>query len=81
MTALTLFPARNFLKVHQSDTVSVFVSMVTAGERVTHLQGRRFQEQHAKGVRDRGAEREDPGEAQQRCRGMIIQTGAVALLM
>lgn len=52
-----------------------FVSVVTAGERVTHLQGRRFQEQHAKGVRDRGGEREDPGEAQQGCRGTRIQTG------
>lgn len=49
--------------------VSPSVSVVTTGEGVAHLQGRRLQEQHAEGVRDRGAEGEDPGEAQQGCGG------------
>lgn len=48
--------------------------MLTAGERVTHLQGRGFQEQHAEGVCDRRGEREDPGEAQQRRRGGRTQS-------
>lgn len=62
-------PLEMFQGTSERPHVSSSVSVVTTGEGVAHLQGRRLQEQHAEGVRDRGAEGEDPGEAQQGCGG------------